>query len=327
MSHKVTTTYTTKLFTLTSLPPSVQNGVRVTRLKTRDRFNARRHALERKLFGLFAGGVQRYLKNRPHLDFDHPKNYARKVVFIPRSMRAWAAYMPGAFATHPVHNPDTLRLKEGQKIDYMTRNLFRHSVDAIGLRARAYAMAWFVHKKFGEQEERLRWLSLAAGTGQPTYDAATLFETAPEIYLTDIDRDALAFARSLRSEYDLAKSDVHIENLDVTDKKATEGLIKTFRPHVIDMMGMVDYLDDKESVKVIKGIYSVMPIGSVLLFDNMQPSHPGLDAHQRGIGWPGVIPRRVSDVLECIEKAGVPHRAIDVLLPDDGVYGVYCIQK
>ncbi len=167
--------FTTDYFSISHVDRRVIDGAEYIRLHASDRFGSRRHTLERRAFAIFTRGMESYLRKHPHLDFKHPKNPIPRIVYMPPALKSWAAYMPGGFATFHVHNPDRTHLHSGKKLDYLTKNLFRHSSDAIGLRSRAYAMAWYLHGHFASHGH-ISWLSIASGTGQPTYDAAQLFD-------------------------------------------------------------------------------------------------------------------------------------------------------
>ena len=318
-------TFTSENFEIEVTQEKNVKKVQTVTLHITDRFDGARHRFERRAFSAFSHQLEKYLAKRPHLHFGHARNMAQKLVYFPPSLRAWAAYMPGAFATYPVHNPDVKHLASGKKIDYMTRNLFRHSIDAIGLRSRAYAMAWYVASSLGDKSD-IRWLSIASGTGQQTYDAAMLLPHPPTLYLTDIDDEAIKFAILIGDSYDIKKSHLHIDTLDATDKQAFLNYLKKAQPHVIDMMGLMEYLDDENATSLIKTIIMNTPKGCEFIFTNMLPSHPELNLHKRGLGWPGVIVRTVDESMALLKKAGVASESIKVLLPDDNVYAVFCIK-
>ncbi len=317
--------FSSENFHLEVLEHAKKDGVMTTRLHITDRFDRPRHTLERKAFGAFSHQLEKYLAKHPELHFGHQRNIAQKLVYLPPSLRSWAAFMPGAFATHPVHNPDVRYLATGKKIDYLTRNLFRHSIDAIGLRSRAYAMAWYINKQVGDNPS-VRWLSLASGTGQQTFDAAMLLDHPPTLYITDIDDDAMRFSASLAKDYKFDKTDVIFEKLNATDEVTLANKLQTIKPQIIDMMGLMEYLDDNHAVEVVKTIIQSRPESSCFVFTTMLPSHPELNLHKRGLGWPGVIVRSVQQVLTLLEQAEIPVHNIEVLLPDDKVYAVFCIK-
>lgn len=329
MAHRKrssTPEYQSKQFQLWVDDEKKQHGVKSYHLHIHDRFSGVRHRPERVVFATFVRRIEKHLAKNPHLDFQHPRNLARKIIYLPPGIRAWAQYMPGGFATYPVHNPDIKHLHSGQRVGYLTRNLFRHSQDAIGLRSRAYAMSWYVVRSFGHETRRLNWLSVAAGTGQPTYDAAMHLARRPQITLADINHETLEFAQKLARARGIHRS-VKTVRADVTERGAFAELLRETRADVVDMMGLVEYLDDAIVTKLVQTFHTNAPRGSLLIFTNMRPTHPQLQTHKRGLGWPGVIVRTTEKVMRCIENAGISRDNVEIMLPDDNVYALYCIKQ
>lgn len=311
-------------FTLDVVRQETHDDVTMTHVRVRDRFTAKRHSVHRAAVRLFLHQLEMHLRARPHLKFDHPRNIVQRLVYLPPAVRSWAAYMPGAFATQPVHNPDTARLQDGTKLDYITKNLFRHSIDATGLRSRAYAMAWYV-RHAAPATRALHWLSLASGTGRQTLDAASLLHKRPRLTLTDIDSEALAVAAKLAHEYKHSVQSVATLVLDATDKRAVGRAMAKATPDVIDAMGLFEYLSDTQAVELIRTVMTSAQPSARFVFSNMRPTHPELQLHKRGVGWPGVIVRETDQVIALLRQAGVAGKSIDIVLPDDNVYAVYCI--
>lgn len=298
-------------------------------VKVTDRYHRRRYAFERRLFAAFTNRLQHYLAKRPHIDFNHPKNLVRRLVYLPAGIRVWSAYMPGGLATYSVHNPEHKQLAGGSKVDYMTRALFRHSTDAVGIRSRAYVLSYLVTQLTkGESEKTFNWLSLASGSGQPVYDSLDdLPRTNFNVTITDHDRASLEFARQVyRSERPHVKQ-IDFVQLDVLANSQLERLIDKTKPDLIDAMGLFEYLRPAAAAQLIKRIYGQLPVGSVLVFTNMSNGNPHRDLHQRGLGWPGVIARSISQVADILHEAGVSPGKVKVYSPTDRVYNIYRLTK
>ena len=307
---------------------TLRSGLRRVELHAKDRYSRKRYAIERQSVKIFANGLQRYLVKRPHKNNESERNLARSLTYLAPAMRAWAEYMPGGFATYYVHNPERLQIKNGKRIDYITKMLFRHSYDGQGLRSRSYAMAWWLHEYLSEKPNGIRWASIACGTGQPTFDASSIFEHPTHYLLLDTDDKALEFAQKLSESYDIKKDQLTTRNLDVIKQKDDlADALQLFAPDCIDAMGLLEYLTEKDAIELLKHLYKQLPKGGLLVFTNMLHSHPHLDVHKRALCWPGVNVRPEKDVLAMLKKAGVPAKSTTVLLPDDGVYGVYGVRK
>lgn len=299
-------------------------GSKLSELAITDKYHAPRYRVLSVLVNGFLHTLERILIALPSLHAEHKGNFVRWMVYAPPGIRSWSQYMPGAFATHPVHNTEVTHLKDGTKLDIVTRNLFRHGDDAVGLRARAYAMAWYVWREYGKATD-VRWLSLATGTAQQTYDGVAVLAHRPQLWLTDVDDEALAVARAHADDYGMADH-VVVKRLDATNRAALQKAIRAHHPQVIDMMGLMEYLDDAAATALIKQVRAVMPSGGSFIFTNMLPTHPGLQVHKRALGWPGVIVRSIDQVADLVIAAGVAPAELEILAPTDGIYGIFCIK-
>ena len=305
-------------------------GYQVTEVNVTDRYHHRPFKLERTLFLAFTNQLQKYLANRPHVSFGHKRNLARPLVYLPPGVKAWTAYMPGGLATQPVHNPETKTLASGKRIDLMTRRLFRHSIDAIGLRSRAYVMTWRIGRLLETTDQPVTWLSLASGSGQPVYDAVNILgpEKFRSVIITDGDDETLSFANQLaKKEGVVAQTNLYVESLDVFDEKAFDKLFATHEPTVVDAMGLFEYLEAEQAAQLIARVYAKLPSGGTFIYTNMSPEHPHLDLHKRGLGWPGVIPRTVQDMADILAKAKLREGAVEIFRANDKVYNVYQVTK
>ena len=305
-------------------------GYQVTEVNVTDRYHHRPFKLERTLFLAFTNQLQKYLASRPHVSFEHKRNLARPLVYLPPGVKAWTAYMPGGLATQPVHNPETKTLASGKRIDLMTRRLFRHSIDAIGLRSRAYVMTWRIGRLLEATDQPVTWLSLASGSGQPVYDAVNILgpEKFRSVIITDGDAETLSFANQLaKKEGVVAQTNLYVEPLDVFDEKAFDKLFATHEPTVVDAMGLFEYLEAEQAAQLIARVYAKLPSGGTFIYTNMSPEHPHLDLHKRGLGWPGVIPRTVRDMAGILAKAKLPKGAVEIFRANDKVYNVYQVTK
>lgn len=318
--------YKNNTFTLTEKSRYRAFDCEIVVLKIRDKYSRGRHVYERFVFHNIAMGIEKYLRLNPHITFEHPHNIARRIIYLSKTFRGWSQYMPGGFATYPAHNPSLRRLHDGQKIDYLSRSLFKHAADGMGVRSRAYVLSWYVATQLQPiATKRIRWLSVASGTGQPTFDAAKNVSVPPLLFLTDRDDTVLKFAQELGRQRGIS-GDLNTVTSDVTRKGVFTRILRKVRPDVIDMMGFIEYIDDKTVVAILQEFWRAAPQSS-LIFSSMRPVHPEINAHHHGLGWPGTKPRSVQTCLGLLKRAGIPLRMVHVFLPDDSVYAVYCINR
>lgn len=328
MTQKTSVDSARPTFSITPDRERTLHGVRVHYITIKERYDHRRYAVERVMFRTFTNALQKYLEKRPDVTFTTKQNFARSLTYLPAGIKSWSAYMPGAFATHSVHNPELKRLVHDQKVDFITRRLFRHSVDAIGLRNRAHILAWLVQQQSSQQADRRVWFSVASGSGQHVYDALRAIDgnRKYEVTISDVDADVLSFAQKI---YDADKPRVKRINFKQIDalSNSLSVQLQVAPPTVIDVMGLFEYLDPQDATRLIRRLYAGVVNGGMIVFSNMSPDHPHLDLHQRGLGWPGVKPRTMKEVVEILELAGIPLGQVSVFRSQDKVYGVYAIRK
>lgn len=321
-----------KRYTLIEIGSRHVGDVPVTRVDARDKYTrGLPYKVERRLVRSFTAFLQWYLQSYPTLKFESSKNIAKHLVYMPAGMRAWREYMPGGFATYHVHSPHLKDMQNGKRLDVITRAFFRHTHDAVNVRTRAYIMDWIATEALGRIEGEKRWLSLAGGSGQPVYDVFNELgdedRQESRLVIADNNPDVLEFANQIYRSANLPIKNVQFKNVDVSDLRAVESLMTTEMPHVVDAMGLFEYLDDRASVELLRTVYATMPVGGVMIFTNMWIKRPQLDVHKRALGWPGVIPRSIRSVVGLMSEAGIPRQCQAVYHDDDGVYCVYRVMK
>ena len=307
-----------------------ESGIRVYRVSVRDGYDGLRYALERSSSRFFAARLDRYLKKRPRLDHGHPRNLARKTLYAIPAFKEWSQFMPDSLALEPIYHPEQRHLHSGGRIDPLTRRLFRHGYDPVGVRTRTVAGAWLVRRSLPAHTGRLRWLSLAGGTLRPTLLMLMGAGTALSVWeITNVERDteALKLAKEVAVEHGIPASQVKLLKADVTDEVAMRAGLHGDTYDVVDMMGLFEYLSDEQIAQVLRGSYALLRPGGIIIFGNMRRKHPQLDLHKRGVGWPGVRPRSVGMVAEVIAAAGIPAVNVEVYQPTDNVYNVFRIIK
>ncbi len=306
-------------------------GMSCATVAVKDGYHQRRYKLERLGSQLFAARLEAYLAKRQHIDFAHSKNVVRKVLYALPSFREWSGFMPGALALEPIHHPELKRLATGKRLDPITRRLFRHGLDPVGVRSRTLVAGWlakqYVSKKSPEQ---LNWLSLAGGTAAPSLlmlHASEADVSRVRYTNIDIDKKSIDIAKELVAIEGIPKSQTKLVTGDIFDKQLLARHLKKGSADIIDLMGIFEYLDDKQSVQLLKSSYELLKPGGLIIACNMRQEHPQLNLHKRGVGWPGVIPRLVRQMKELTHTAGIPAKNVRIYQPKDGVYNVAGITK
>lgn len=299
------------------------DGVSVHRYRISDRYSAARYGLERWLVrGFIQLMMERYLKRRPRLRHDSRGNMARWWAYLPPAMRQWRRYMPGGVATHITYHPDAPVQPDGVRLDPVTRRFFRHSLDATGLRSRAYLLMEIVSRQLETSDGPFRWVSLGAGTGIVACDYLTSLSPRLrrrlQVVLVDRDPAALRHGREHVRRQHLG-SVVQQRQLDITRARDLAGVLRG-RPQLVDALGVVEYLDESAAAALAGRVYGALAVGGRFVFSNMAANRPQLAVHRHALGWPGVIVRRPRQIMQFLSAAGIPAAAVTFLMADDGMY-------
>lgn len=306
-------------------------AVSVRKFKINDGYHQPRYKLERAGSRLFAASMETYLAKRKHYDHAHPKNMARKILYSLPSFSAWAALMPGSLALEPVHHPEQSKLPTGKRLDPITRRLFRHGMDPIGVRTRTLMGGWLARQYVKNKKDNgARWLSLAGGTSVPSMimvEASRVDKSKLFYSNVDLDGAAIEIAREVTELEGLKASQTRILAGDIFTRKILDRATDKKPVDIIDMMGIFEYFEDKKSAELLKLALEYLKTGGLIIAGNMRSDHPQLNLHKRGVGWPDVIPRSESQVISICRRAGISESEIDIYQPADGVYSVFRVTK
>lgn len=265
------------------------------------------------------------------------------------TLGAWRKHLvPSAMALDILQNPDSLHLMDEQKtpVSEEQRPYFKLCLDAIGIRSRASVMSMLIqgYTEGHDTERHMHWLSLASGAADPVLKAAQNLNKNNDqkdinIDLVDLDERALDYAslRAARLGYDGQINTVR-ENLfneasvqDALKQKKSDNPEENY--DVVDILGFFEYLPDRDinqfpsASTFLQRSYKYLKPGGILIFGNMQDTHPGLDFTIGAVEWPYIRPRSTEKIVDMVDKAGIDTELMSVYTPSDGVYAVAMIQK
>lgn len=151
----------------------------------------------------------------------------------------------------------------------------------------------------GHQEVRI--LSLACGSAQAIIELIAEFKSKGSYVsamLLDQDQTALDYAQVLAHRYGVSDR-IQVVNATVF---RVSGVAKTFKPQIIEMLGLLDYLPYPTAVKLISKIQEVLPPKGFFLTCNIMHNS---EQHflKWVINWP-MIYRTPQDMAEIVSNGG-----------------------
>jgi SAM-dependent methyltransferase len=308
-------------------------GVHIAKLAVSDGYHLSRYQLERLLFSLTAAAMERYLAGRPHITYDHKRNIPRRILHSFPSYLAWSELITetGSLAFRPLYDPEQKRLAGGKRLDPLTRRMFRHSRNGIGTRVRALTGGWLIHYyALAHSKQTVYWLCLAGSDGAASMlmlEASGLDKR--RLNYTNIDRNeqAIAMAAEVTAAVGLNPRHVQLVAGDIFDRELLANLVPENGVDIIDMFGVLEYLEAAKAAELLSKIYCILKPGGIILSCNMRAGHPEMHLHQRGVGWPGVIYRTTEEIIAICRKAGIARENLSIYQPQNGVYNIIQLKK
>lgn len=152
-----------------------------------------------------------------------------------------------------------------------------------------------------EGEPEVRIISLACGSAQPVIEVMAELKTRgilAKTVLLDMDQSALDHAAKLASVYGVLAQVKTIKAIVCQVAKVA----KNFKPHVIEMVGLMDYLDEKQAVRLLSKIRQLLEPNGIFITCNICPN-----VEQAFLKWVvdwNMIYRTARQLSEIVEAAG-----------------------
>lgn len=264
------------------------------------------------------------------------------------ALKQWLSHIPSANALTILSDPQSLETVTGRNgkvtvdADEMAKLWLTGCTDALAIRNRGTVMAELVNAYVDEATKKgeidkshaLKWMSVACGTALPAMKAALKAGINPEMLLVDIDESALESTQKLGEEIGYKGTlEQHKTNIFSPEDMAE---LRTFlgdnggRPRIIDLMGIFEYTGEHTGIDpatFLRSNYDMLHPGGRLVLGQMRDDRPNPDFTMGVVGWPFIVMRSPSEVMQVIKEAGIPLESAKLYVPEDGVYTVCAIDK
>jgi len=174
--------------------------------------------------------------------------------------------------------------------------------------------------KFGDESE-VRLLSIASGSAQAVVDAILESPQNVKALLLDIDATAIEEAKKLVCEHGLQDRFSFV----LGNVKRVDELCDSFKPHIIEMVGFLDYRPEAKAVSLVHRIKKHLPEGGILLTCNIKRNRekPFLD-------WVLLWPMDYKDEKELqriLSRGGFLPQKTEILFEPLKIHGVCVCQN
>jgi len=171
-------------------------------------------------------------------------------------------------------------------------------------------------------EPEIRILSIASGSAQAVVEALKRHpELNIKVLLIDFDESAIVEARRLVGE---AGFDDRF-SYRVATTRALEEAAQTFRPHIVEMIGFLDYRPRDKAIRLIERIRTQLPEGGVFLTCNIHHNREKIFLDWILL-WP-MIYRTDKQFAELIVEGGFEPDKVQIIYEPFRIHGIAVARK
>jgi len=154
--------------------------------------------------------------------------------------------------------------------------------------------------KFDNKKE-IRIASLACGSAQVVIEVVAEFKAKNvmiKAVLMDIEQEALDAAKEWAKKYGVLDQ-IETRRVNISDQ---DEVLDFFKPQIVEMLGFLDYVDQKEAIRFVREIRESLDENGVLITCNINPN-PEQYFIKWVINWPMVY-RKPENLFDVAAKAG-----------------------
>jgi ubiquinone/menaquinone biosynthesis C-methylase UbiE len=179
-----------------------------------------------------------------------------------------------------------------------------------------------VVRDIAQEERKIRLLSIASGSAQSIIEViAEMRDTDIEAILLDLDPLAIEYSRKLARNYGVADKITFV----VGSTSNLEGVTKGVHPHIIEMVGFLDYRPYIKAVRLVERVYKLLLPGGKLLTANIHPN-PEQYFLKWVINWP-MIHRKPEELRRILAEGGFTPGNCQIIYEPHKVQCVAICQK
>ncbi|MFH0906683.1 MAG: hypothetical protein ABIC36_00075 [bacterium] len=180
----------------------------------------------------------------------------------------------------------------------------------------------------GENFEKVRIFSLGCGSSRAVLGTVSnvkklgLGQDMFDIWLLDKDREALDYSELLIKEYKLSK---YSFNFILNKVRNFDKYIKGASPNIIEMIGVLDYLDENDAKEFFKKIYNNLDNDGFFITANIRKNREAFFV-SNAIKW-RMIYREPEDLIKILLTAGFKKSKIKIVSEPLKIHMVAICQK
>lgn len=178
-------------------------------------------------------------------------------------------------------------------------------------------------RQFNRNESEVRILSLASGSAQPVIEAmAEMRPINVKAVFVDLDPTAIEYSRQMAKAYGMENQITFL----VGSVTSLDKLVQGGAPHIIEMVGFLDYRPRDKAILLVKKIWKVLPPDGLFVTANTCPNSE-MSFLKWVINW-SMIYRKPEDLRDILLNAGFSPEDCRITLEPHGIHAVaMCTKK
>ena len=180
---------------------------------------------------------------------------------------------------------------------------------------------------FAGDADSINVLSVAAGSSRGLLEevAAQPPQIRSNIRLKLIDVAPEAGEDAGRLARQLGIGDL-VETVTANVLKVNSYLKEGYKAHFIEVVGLLDYLEDRHAVNLLGRLSSCLIKGGMILCSNIRPNDEERFTHQI-VGWPEMKYRPAETLVAFVQQAGFSADAIRLIPEPLGIYNIVSARR
>jgi SAM-dependent methyltransferase len=177
-------------------------------------------------------------------------------------------------------------------------------------------------REVAQENKEIRLLSIASGSAQSVIEViAKLKDIDIKVILLDLDPLAINYSRKLAKNYGVDDKITFIRGSTYN----LEGAMKGIHPHIIEMVGLLDYRPHRKAVRLVEKIYRLLLPGGKFLTANIHPN-PEQYFLKWVVNWP-MIHRKPEELGRILVEGGFAPENCQIIYEPHKVQCVAICQK
>jgi ubiquinone/menaquinone biosynthesis C-methylase UbiE len=181
-------------------------------------------------------------------------------------------------------------------------------------------------EKISQKESEIKLVSIASGSAQGVIEVMAEFKekeggTNIKAIFLDLDSTAIEHGKKLAQKAGITDQIIFINK----GVNMLEEALKDFSPHIIEVVGFLEYRAEEKAIKLIEKIYRLLPPGGLLLVSNVCNNLEKLFLYHI-VNWPMIYrsPRKLAKLLI---KGGFNSKNIKIIYEPLKIHEIAICQK